>query len=124
MTVEVPRGLTRAEQETVIRWDAEERVVWVWTADPSTLRKLHRLGLAHFTEARRKDGGLHGREYRIPLADFRWGLRRRSTRRDRPFLPAGPREEATSSTEPGRDDPTPVPAAPARSEGQFRGGAA
>jgi hypothetical protein len=36
--------MTRAEQETVIRWDREEQAVHIWTADRAVMRKLDRLG--------------------------------------------------------------------------------
>jgi hypothetical protein len=38
-------GLTRAEQETVIRWDEDERVVHVYSASPKTWRRMARLGI-------------------------------------------------------------------------------
>lgn len=77
MSIETPKGISRAEQETVILWDEAERVVTIWSASPAVLRKLHRLGLVPTDEKRRRDGALHGREYRIPLQSFRWGLKRR-----------------------------------------------
>jgi hypothetical protein len=58
---------TRAEQETTIRWDEEEKGVHVWTASPVTLRKLARLGIRET-----RPGGF----FVIPLARFRWGLKR------------------------------------------------
>ncbi len=36
--------MTRTEQETLIRWDAGNGTVHVWTCEPKTLRKLARLG--------------------------------------------------------------------------------
>lgn len=38
--------MTRAEQETVIRWNAADPTVELWTCEPKTLRKLKRLGYA------------------------------------------------------------------------------
>jgi hypothetical protein len=32
------------EQETSYRWDAEERVIWGWTANPSEARRWRALG--------------------------------------------------------------------------------
>ncbi len=77
MIPETPKGITRAEQETVIRWDEAERVVTIWSASPVVLRKLHRLGLVPTRETRRRDGTLHGRDYQLPVDSFRWGLKRK-----------------------------------------------
>lgn len=38
-------SLTRSEQETVIRWDAENRTASIDTADPVTIRKLDKLAV-------------------------------------------------------------------------------
>ena len=35
--------LSRAEQETVIRWDAEEQLAHIHSATPATIRKLDKL---------------------------------------------------------------------------------
>ena len=80
ITIETPKRISRAEQETVILWDEAERVVTIWSASPTVLRKLHRLGLMPTSESRRRDGALHGREYQVPLEGFRWGLKRRRSK--------------------------------------------
>jgi hypothetical protein len=87
---------TRAEQETVARWDDEEKVVHLWSASPVTWRKLARLGIEPTRETTR-DGELTGRFYRLPLARFLWGLKRASsgTRRN---LATG----AVAARDPGR----------------------
>lgn len=36
--------MTKAEQETVIRWDREDRRVEMWTADPAEARRWLKLG--------------------------------------------------------------------------------
>ncbi len=36
--------MTRAEQETVIRWDEESKTVHMWTASPVVMRKMAHLG--------------------------------------------------------------------------------
>jgi hypothetical protein len=36
---------TRAEQETVLRWDRAGEYVHLWSASPVTWRKLERLGI-------------------------------------------------------------------------------
>ena len=65
----------RAEQETVIRWDEAEKVVHIWSASPVTWRRMARLALSHHKETT-MEGNLSGRFYRVPLARFRWGLKR------------------------------------------------
>jgi hypothetical protein len=67
---------TRAEQETVLRWDRAGDHVQVWSASPGTWRKLERLGITHVDETRFPGGLVSGRVYRIPVTRFRWGLRR------------------------------------------------
>jgi len=67
---------TRAEQETILRWDREDDQVHVWTASPVTWRKLERLGIAPIRETPFPGGAVAGRSYRIPLSRFRWGLKR------------------------------------------------
>jgi hypothetical protein len=76
----------RAEQETIIRWDREEPTVSVWSASPVVCRKMDRLGLAPVREST-SYGQLTGRWYRVPLARFRWGLKRRGTGTVRPLGP-------------------------------------
>ncbi len=112
---EVPTGLTAAERETVIRWDEADKVVTIWSSSPVVLRKLARLGIAPVRESRRRDGTLHGREYRVPLADFRWGLKRRlgETQRQRlrqaRFARRGAQEQAGSSGATASGHPTVAP---------------
>jgi hypothetical protein len=70
----MPKTTTRAEQETVLRWDEDEKLVHVWSASPVTWRKLARLGIEPHRETRRA-GEVTGYFYRVPLARFRWGLK-------------------------------------------------
>jgi hypothetical protein len=76
--VEVPTGLLKAERETVIRWDEEDRLVTIWSASPMILRRLARLGVPCCSESRQQNDRLHDREFRVPLAQFRFGLKRKS----------------------------------------------
>ena len=70
-------GLTRAEQETVIRWDEAEQEVRIWSASPKTWRRMARLGLAPYRET--TTGGIpSGRFYRVPPGQFRWGTKRKA----------------------------------------------
>ena len=39
--------LTKAEQETTVRWDADERKATIFSADPVSIRKLDRLCEQH-----------------------------------------------------------------------------
>lgn len=67
-------GQTRSEQETVIRWDEEDKLVHLWSASPVTWRKLARLGIRPTRETTR-EGQPAGKFYQVPLARFRWGIR-------------------------------------------------
>ena len=67
---------TRAEQETVFRWDREGEYVHLWSASPATWRKLERLGIPTTRESRAFGGAVSSRFYTIPLSRFRWGLKR------------------------------------------------
>ena len=102
-------GLTRAEQETVIRWDEAEQEVQIWSASPKTWRRMARLGVAPHRETT-AGGAPSGRFYRVPAERFRWGTKRKAAagavahlRRPGVRLPAGlaseaaagPREERT-----------------------------
>jgi hypothetical protein len=73
---------TRAEQETVLRWDREDDQVSIWSASPVTWRKLERLGIAPVRETRCQ-GQVTGRSYRIPVSRFRWGLKRAGAQKSR-----------------------------------------
>lgn len=48
----------------------------MWSADPVVWRKLARLGVAPI-KTTTFEGKESGRFYRIPLATFRWGLKRK-----------------------------------------------
>ena len=73
--------MTKAEMETVIRWDREELLVHIWTADKTVMRKLDRLGVPVKEEIyAQRTGEVTGRFYQpIPLARFRFGLKRERT---------------------------------------------
>jgi len=86
-----PYHPTRAEMETVLRWDQEDDQVHVWSASPVTWRKLARLGVPVTRETRYQGGGVvSGRFYIIPLSQFRWRLKRAHAP-GRP-VPRGPRK--------------------------------
>jgi hypothetical protein len=98
--------LTRAEQETVLRWDHEAELVHVWSASPRTWRKLDRLGILPCRQTTH-GGRVSGRFYVISLARFRWGLKRRL----RPRIPRslqGRPENASSNLSAGRPAISPL----------------
>ena len=68
---------SRAEQETILRWDREDPLVHLWSANPAVWRKAERLGLAITKESYWPGGAIAGRWYVTPLARFRWGLKRK-----------------------------------------------
>ena len=70
-------GLTRAEQETVIRWDEAEPEVRIWSASPKTWRRMARLGVPPYRETTTW-GAPSGRFYRVPVERFRWGTKRKA----------------------------------------------
>ncbi len=63
--------MTRAEQETIFRYAADEDHVSVFTAHPPTARKLERFGYQP-TRVSTQDGQPVGWFYKVPLAEFRW----------------------------------------------------
>jgi hypothetical protein len=70
-----PYRPTRAEQETIIRWDREDPLVHVFSASPVVWRKLARLGLEP-TRRSTVRGAEAGRFYTVPLARLRWSVAR------------------------------------------------
>ena len=68
-------GLTRAEQETILRWNEEEKVVHVYSASPVTWRKMARLGVRSHKEISFPGGAPSGKFYRLPLEQLRWRLK-------------------------------------------------
>jgi hypothetical protein len=72
---------TKAEQETTLRWAADEDVVSILTAHLPTRRKLERSGYQPYPTST-----VHGESvgwfYRVPLAELRWrvGARKRAGR--------------------------------------------
>ena len=71
--------MTRAEQETIFRYAADEDVVSVFTAHPPTARKLERLGyMPHKIST--QSGEPVGWFYKVPVSEFRWRAGKRSKR--------------------------------------------
>ncbi len=70
--------MTRGEQETIVRWTADEDVVSVWTAQLREKRKLEKAGHRPYrvsTQGGREIGWF----YKIPTAEFRCGPRLKRT---------------------------------------------
>jgi hypothetical protein len=65
-------GISRYEQETIIRWNEEEAEVFIYSASPVTWRKCERLGLRMAKNSKWPDGSESGRWYAVPKATFRW----------------------------------------------------
>lgn len=69
-------GLTKAEQETTVRWDEDSKLVSIWSGSPVTWRKMARLGIRPTRETTTQ-GAPTGKSYTLPLDLFRWGVKRR-----------------------------------------------
>lgn len=66
---------TRAEQETSIVWDEEEKVARIYTASPVSMRKLDRLCEAYPTEYKRTWTETDG-EGRVTAAKYETSCKR------------------------------------------------
>ena len=67
--------LTRRERETIIRWDAEEQVAYIDTANPVDIRKLDRL-VEEFPDTYRcvkVDEKYGAKKYKVPASFIRYG---------------------------------------------------
>jgi hypothetical protein len=62
---------TKAEQETIIRWDQDERVLHLYTACPREARKWERLGYAVEVYGRTQTGEPRGWRAQAPLEALR-----------------------------------------------------
>lgn len=70
----------KAELETTIRWDEEERVVHIWTNSPRSLKIIEKLKLTPRLD-RTKIDKRGGKFFVVPLKDFRWKIKH--TRKDK-----------------------------------------
>ena len=71
---------SRMEQETIIRWAADEDVVSIYTAQPATKAKLEKYG-HKATVAGSRNGEASGWFFKVPLEQFRWQAKRRKGRK-------------------------------------------
>ena len=77
--------MTEAEQETTMTWDSEQKRVRIFSARPRDQGILSRAGVKPS-----KGTKSQGFFYDVPLARFRWGVRRVGAKRvlpaNHPFL--------------------------------------
>jgi hypothetical protein len=66
--------MLKAEKETTIRWDSEEKVVHIYSCHPRVWRRAERQKYRPF-KRHSSNGHEVAREYRVPLACFRFGFR-------------------------------------------------
>jgi hypothetical protein len=67
--------LTQAEREVIIRWDMEEKIAYIDTANPVTIRKLDAL-VAEFPETYQcvsEDAIYDAKKYTVPASFIRFG---------------------------------------------------
>ena len=79
------RSITKTEQETYIRWDAEEQTAHIDTANPATIRKLDKL-TEEYPEAYkcvRVDTAYLAKWYTVPASLIRFGKPVSQERRER-----------------------------------------
>jgi hypothetical protein len=79
---------TRAERETILRWDEDEQAVLLYSASPKTWRKCARLGLRPGKETT-LDGKPSGKFYRFPLVELFWKVRKLGVRQMHPAVREG-----------------------------------
>jgi hypothetical protein len=63
---------TKTEQETIIRWDQEERVALLYTAYPTQARQWAKLGYPVEIYGRSQAGGPRSWRARVPFEALRW----------------------------------------------------
>jgi len=67
--------MTKAEKETTLRWDSEQKVVSIFSCHPAIWRRVERAGFQP-VRVHRQHGREIARAYKIPLALFRFRVRR------------------------------------------------
>ena len=85
--------MTKAEQETVIRWDQDERLAHLWTAYEPDARRWERLGYSVRVFQTGRDGQPRSWSAEVPMEAVRWRplengrvKRRRGHRKGRVFV--------------------------------------
>ena len=63
---------SKAEQETIVRWDQEEQVAYLYTAHRAQMRQWKRLGYAVEVFHRDKNGTPTGWESKVPAEAVRF----------------------------------------------------
>ena len=64
--------MIKAEQETTIRWDQEERIAHLWTAYEPDARRWERAGYVLRVSNLGKDGSARGWRTEVPIEAIRW----------------------------------------------------
>ena len=64
--------MMRSEQEVVIRWDAQDKLVSLYSCMPGVWRRCEKAGWALKGETRSAHGRVLSREYEAPLELFRF----------------------------------------------------
>lgn len=86
--------MTKAEKETIMRWDEGERTVSIYSCSPAVWRRCERKGHRAISVQRDLAGKELSREYLVPLLDFRWGFKSEArscaSKRKAAFVPRGP----------------------------------
>jgi len=63
---------TKAEQETIIRYDQEERIAQLWTAYPHDAHNWEHLGYPVRVHGRTQDGSPRSWTAEVPIDAVRW----------------------------------------------------
>ena len=94
------RKIPRAEQETIYRWDAEEQIVHVDSANPAFIRKMDKLCAKYPNDYKcvRVDTEYLAKQYTYPAAYIRHGrppsaARRAAARRNSGLIRSRTRDE-------------------------------
>ena len=98
-TVEDVMGYTKAEQETIVRWDREDRRVEMYTSDAPQARQWARLGYDVRVVGTDPEGRPHGWTATGPIGCVRFRGRAGTARPIRGFCgPTGMRSNRTTSS--------------------------
>ena len=64
--------MTKAEQETIVRWDQEQRIAYLWTAYEPDARRWQRAGYDIRVADSSKDGAPRSWRGEVPSEAVRW----------------------------------------------------
>ncbi len=93
--------MLKAEKETSLRWDSEEKIVHVYSCHPRVWRRAEARGYKP-VKVHVMNGREIARQYRVPLAAFRYGFRAvDAPRRPRPAWLGRKRAQKIGRKRPG-----------------------